>query len=177
MKCMASPGFLVIIAIRGCGGYRLRPPQYPVSDAYYFFTVSFLFHFCIEYARMRPEQDGTSTELLVIHTDPEQDASSAPSHHDDDNKTNPSQKKKYLSGWRLTLTLASLSCLLVLALNLGFTLWAIRHRSPMEENENNKGVLYEGPCVKVKGLDIGLHFVINILSTVLLAASNYCMVC
>ena len=51
----------------------------------------------------------------------------------------------------------------------------------MEENENennqDQGVLYEGSCSKVKKLGIGLHFVINILSTVLLAASNYCMVC
>ena len=126
---------------------------------------------------MRPDQDGTSTELLVIHTDPEQEASSVPSHTDDDNKNNPSRQKQYLSGWRFTLTLASLSCVLVLVLNLGFILWAVRHRSPIEENEHNKGVLYEGPCSKVKRLGVGLHFFINILSTVLLAASNYCMVC
>lgn len=128
---------------------------------------------------MRPEQDGTSTELLVIHTDPEQDASSPTSYNIDDDKPPHSQQKQYLSGWQLSLTLASLSCLLVLALNLGFVIWAIRHRSPMEGDENNQdqGVLYEGSCSKVKRLGIGLHFVINILSTVLLAASNYCMVC
>lgn len=136
---------------------------------------------------MRPEQYGTSTELLVIHTDPEQDASSALTPHNDnnndDNKNNPhsqQKQKQYLSGWRLTLTLASLSCLIVLALNLGLALWTIQHRNPIEEDEENnqdQGVLYEGPCSKVKRLGIGLHFVINILSTVLLAASNYCMVC
>ena len=129
------------------------------------FALLFLSHSCIWHVRMRPEQDGTSTELLVIHTDPDASSPSTPHNNDDDdNKNNShSQQKQYLSGWRLTLTLASVSCLVVLVLNLGFALWSIRHRSPMEENENennqDQGVLYEGSCSKVKKLGIGLHFV------------------
>lgn len=37
--------------------------------------------------------------------------------------------------------------------------------------------LYTGKCSVAKGWSIGLHVVINILSTALLGASNYCMQC
>lgn len=38
-------------------------------------------------------------------------------------------------------------------------------------------LLYEGSCSQSKGWATGLHLLINILSTLLLAASNYCMQC
>ncbi|KAE9390053.1 hypothetical protein BT96DRAFT_738538, partial [Gymnopus androsaceus JB14] len=37
------------------------------------------------------------------------------------------------------------------------------------------GVVYQGDCNTVDHLDIGIHLVINILSTLLLGASNYIM--
>lgn len=37
--------------------------------------------------------------------------------------------------------------------------------------------LYDGHCDKVKRLDLWLHLFINVLSTLLLGASNYCMQC
>jgi hypothetical protein len=40
-----------------------------------------------------------------------------------------------------------------------------------------KGVLVDGDCDRVKRLNIGLHLGINILSTILLAGSNYTMQC
>ena len=39
------------------------------------------------------------------------------------------------------------------------------------------GTLQEGDCAKVKQTDLWLHLVINVLSTLLLGASNYCMQC
>jgi hypothetical protein len=35
--------------------------------------------------------------------------------------------------------------------------------------------MYEGSCSWVKNMDIGTHFLINVLSTLLLGASNLCM--
>ena len=43
--------------------------------------------------------------------------------------------------------------------------------------QGNLAILYEGDCDKVKRLDLWLHLVINILSTMLLAASHYSMQC
>ena len=60
----------------------------------------------------------------------------------------------------------------MLALNVGFILWAV----PRHDVGNGRGVLYHGSCDRVHNLSIGLHLVINILSTILLGASNYTMV-
>lgn len=37
------------------------------------------------------------------------------------------------------------------------------------------GTITEGTCSRIKNLSLWLHLAINILGTVLLAASNYCM--
>ena len=37
------------------------------------------------------------------------------------------------------------------------------------------GTIYQGHCDKVKKLNLWLHLLINVLSTVLLGTSNYCM--
>lgn len=39
------------------------------------------------------------------------------------------------------------------------------------------GTIEEGKCEQTKHLDLWLHFAINVLSTLLLGASNYCMQC
>lgn len=44
-------------------------------------------------------------------------------------------------------------------------------------SDTGSGILYEGDCERVRGWTTGLHLVINILSTLLLGASNYCMQC
>lgn len=36
-------------------------------------------------------------------------------------------------------------------------------------------IIYEGSCTLTKRWDTALHFIINVLSTVILSASNYCM--
>ncbi|RJE24014.1 hypothetical protein PHISCL_03669 [Aspergillus sclerotialis] len=76
-------------------------------------------------------------------------------------------------GWKFTLHMASLAGIFVLALNLGFILWAV----PRHNVGKYRGVLYDGNCDRVHNLSIGLHLVINILSTTLLGASNYTMQC
>ncbi|GAB1191853.1 hypothetical protein APSETT444_001036 [Aspergillus pseudonomiae] len=77
----------------------------------------------------------------------------------------------WYSGWRFTLALASFASVIVLAFNLSFVIWAAVHRKV----EGNRGTLHEGNCEKVQHMSTGLHFAINILSTSLLGASNYCM--
>lgn len=39
------------------------------------------------------------------------------------------------------------------------------------------GILFDGNCDRARKLNSGLHLLINVLSTVLLSSSNYCMQC
>ncbi|KAL2849951.1 hypothetical protein BJY01DRAFT_138957 [Aspergillus pseudoustus] len=86
----------------------------------------------------------------------------------------PSQKERLggrLGGWKGTLFLGSITSAIVLILNLVMVLWAtLRH-------PDNRSVLYSGNCGRVKEIGAGIHFLINILSTLLLSASNYAMQC
>jgi len=74
-------------------------------------------------------------------------------------------------GWKFTLFLAFISSLVVLFFNVGFLLYAATH--PIQGDNR---ALYDGDCHKAKYLSTGMHVVINVLSTVLLSASNFGMV-
>ncbi|KAJ5082659.1 hypothetical protein N7532_011702 [Penicillium argentinense] len=76
-------------------------------------------------------------------------------------------------GWRFTVFLAFITSVIVFLFNLCFMLYTIAHN----RQNDTTGVLYEGNCEKVQHLDIGLHLLINILSTALLCASNFGMQC
>lgn len=80
--------------------------------------------------------------------------------------------------WRIYLSRRSRALLIqillvgaILVTNLGLTIFAISHYS----SQNGVGTIYEGDCNKVKGLDQWIHLLINLLSTGMLSASNYCM--
>lgn len=46
-----------------------------------------------------------------------------------------------------------------------------------EQQQSSASVLYQGECSRTKGWASGIHLVINVLSTLVLGASNYCMQC
>jgi hypothetical protein len=73
-------------------------------------------------------------------------------------------------GWKGTLCLGATTSVIVLILNLVMLLWATLRHSATES------VLFSGNCDRVKQISAGIHFLINILSTLLLGASNYAMV-
>lgn len=74
-------------------------------------------------------------------------------------------------GWRSGASLGWLTCLLVLILNIVLTIWgALR-------SKGNNGHIFQGSCDQAKHYNMGLHVVINILSTLMLGASNYSMQC
>ena len=60
---------------------------------------------------------------------------------------------------------------LVFVANLSLTIYALVHFG----SRDGVGLLYTGDCNTVKQLDRWLHLLINVLSTTLLSASNYCM--
>lgn len=75
--------------------------------------------------------------------------------------------------WRTSVLGGSIASAIVLLVNLGFTIGVAGNHSV----QNWIGVMYDGDCRKAENLSVFLHLLINILSTVLLSASNYCMVC
>jgi hypothetical protein len=81
------------------------------------------------------------------------------------------KQKRWLSGWRFGTINCAVSASIVFIINLVVTIWGSRH------NKAGGNVLYEGDCNRVDRLNTELHLLINLLSTVLLSASNYSMQC
>lgn len=97
-------------------------------------------------------------------------------HDEDANPIRPQPPKRRFRGslgnWKGTLYLGSLTCFIVLCVNVSVVSWAATGDSSFSE-----AVLYTGDCDKVKRMSTGIHLLINVLSTLLLAASNFSMVC
>jgi hypothetical protein len=83
------------------------------------------------------------------------------------------ERRKEQQKWRTTLFSFVLLACVVLLINTGFLVWTIHSRGI----SGGVGVLYEASCEATKRANIGVHLVINILSSALLGASNYCMQC
>lgn len=64
-----------------------------------------------------------------------------------------------------------LTAALVLVTNIALTAWAQARFG----TQNGIGTIYLGSCAKAQRLDLWLHLLINVLSTLLLVASNFCM--
>ena len=76
-----------------------------------------------------------------------------------------------LDGWRSGALGFALCSTMVFAINFILTIWSSATRP------TTKGLLFQGDCDYAKILNTGMHVLINILSTVLLSGSNYCMQC
>jgi hypothetical protein len=81
--------------------------------------------------------------------------------------------KKSAVGWRTGVIDCAIMAAFVLVVNLAFMIWAlVRFRL-----DDGVGTLYTGTCQQLQSLNLWVHLLINILSTGLLSASNYCMQC
>ncbi|KAF2683140.1 hypothetical protein K458DRAFT_390412 [Lentithecium fluviatile CBS 122367] len=79
--------------------------------------------------------------------------------------------RRWKSGWRFGAISCAISASIVFLINFFVTVWGSVH------SKANGNVLYEGDCDRVDRLNRMLHLLINILSTILLSSSNYCMQC
>lgn len=106
--------------------------------------------------------------ISTFHTTSNKDNLSVPTRALQDIKKRPA--RKYLSGWRSGVTLCVLLGVSIFFLNLGITIWALTGVRIV------KGVatVYEGSCAQTKSSLTWLH-AINVLSSLLLGASNFCM--
>ena len=76
-------------------------------------------------------------------------------------------------GWRRSTLIFSSTALLAFLANLAFSIWAVVAH-PVSDGI---GVIAEKECADISKLNAGIHVLINGLSTILLAGSNYCMQC
>lgn len=96
-------------------------------------------------------------------------------------------QSKPISSCKSALIAGALGCLLVFSLNLAILIWAFQmprggydiHDLSDYVNADEPGlrVLYEGSCTTSDRLNTFMHLGINILSTILLATSNYAIQC
>ncbi|KAF3001562.1 hypothetical protein E8E13_009862 [Curvularia kusanoi] len=80
-------------------------------------------------------------------------------------------QKGQFTGWRMGVLVALIGTTLVCLFNVMVTIYILWQGKA----KNGYGTLYEGNCQKARDLNVWVHLVVNVLSTLLLGASNYCM--
>ena len=78
-----------------------------------------------------------------------------------------------MQGYHFGVTCCALVAAVVLVMNAIFTIWAVLSCGA----QNGLGTLHDGSCKRVTTLTFWAHLAINVLSTLLLGASNYSMQC
>lgn len=90
---------------------------------------------------------------------------------DEDNDLTSDISSDSFSGWRGGVSLNTAFASVVLLINIVFLSWAtIRYGTV-----GGLGTLYRGDCEKVERIALFAHLIINVLSSLMLAASNYMM--
>ena len=77
------------------------------------------------------------------------------------------------SGFRRSILMFSIAALIIFIANFSFVIWAVAGN----EVKDGIGVIAEKSCAETSRLNSAIHVIINVLSTILLAGSNYCMQC
>lgn len=117
---------------------------------------------------------GSSTAPLL-----EASASRASASEFSDYFSKPSLHRKrtkwqtYYQGWHVWATACAVITGVVFIVNTVLTIWASRTYGV----SGGLGTIYKGSCKRSESLSLWLHLAINILSSALLSASNYCMQC
>ena len=123
------------------------------------------------------KDDPGATELFLLSTQRPDDHSlsgllssqARTGEHNDISRIH--RLRRRFAGWRFAALQFATLAFIVFLINLSVTIWA------SATNPENEGDLDEGDCGRIKNLNRGLHILINILSTLLLSGSNYCMQC
>jgi hypothetical protein len=87
-------------------------------------------------------------------------------------KESAQRKLRGYKGWRKGVALGIALSTVVLAINVGL---AIAAGTRARSLNGQVATMYDGHCRKVRSLSLWLHLLINVLSSLLLGASNYCM--
>jgi hypothetical protein len=87
-------------------------------------------------------------------------------------RTGTRSRRRGGGGWKRTLYFGAIWASMILILNLVLVIWASTRRSP-----EGASVLYAGDCARTKQISSWVHVLINMLSTGMLGASHFAMVC
>jgi hypothetical protein len=79
--------------------------------------------------------------------------------------------RRYLSGWKFGVKVCAATVGTILIVNVAMTVFAV----VKYENRGGLHIIHQGSCARAKRLNLLLHLLINVVGTLLLAASNYCM--
>lgn len=82
-------------------------------------------------------------------------------------------RRRYFSGWKVGAAASFVTATILLVVNTTIAIWG--WEIPNYNIDNWIGTLYEGSCQETKSTSRWLHLVINVLSTIMLGCSNYCM--
>ncbi|KAJ5520792.1 hypothetical protein N7463_001245 [Penicillium fimorum] len=110
------------------------------------------------------------THTLIHQTDGRQKTTEA---MEDGGSTSNLVENTWIVGVRYCA--AAGTCILAINLVIIIAAAGLATRDDRNSAWGSSAVIYEGDCGIVKRWSLGLHLIINILSTLILAASNYCM--
>ena len=83
------------------------------------------------------------------------------------------RRLRKMEGYHFGVTCCAVVAAVVLVMNAIFTIWAVLSFGA----QNGLGTLHDGSCKRITTLTFWAHLAINVLSTLLLGASNYSMQC
>jgi hypothetical protein len=83
-------------------------------------------------------------------------------------------RSRYTTGFRFCIASAAALSIIVLVINIALASYSISHYG---NGNNGIQTLFAGSCSRARITSTALHLLINVLSTLLLGASNYCMQC
>lgn len=90
-------------------------------------------------------------------------------------QTRTKETKKNLPPWRRSIAIWLAAATVVFVINLVFLVYVYVHGTTDDLLLVFSRTLYEGSCSTSHSINIGLHVLINILSTLLVTGSSYCM--
>ena len=80
--------------------------------------------------------------------------------------------------WQFSLIGGAGSCIVVLIINLSITIWSsVSFVGSEHGDRSGRRIIYEGSCSESRTINVIIHLLINIFSSILLASSNYGMQC
>lgn len=90
-------------------------------------------------------------------------------------QTRPKEKNEKLPPWRHSIAIWLAAATTVFVVNLVFLVYVYVRGTTDDHLLLFSRTLYEGSCSTSHSINIGLHVLINILSTLLVTGSSYCM--
>ena len=82
-------------------------------------------------------------------------------------------EETFFSGYRSGVIMSASTATVVLLLNIIFCAWAVGQHGL----KYYSGTLMKGSCSEMRKKNTAIHILINVLSSILLGGSNYCMQC